>query len=167
MNRVFLASFFVFLVFTSCESGGTGKVADAVKNIEEKKFKDNGEKVQSLAIDSLKYEPASMQNFYSDESDKQMGALETYSERLQVVTDTSNPALRDAVQTKAQRQLDIFKQLQELSLSADTSKNLYSVEYFLNAKTDKNTYQRKVQKYLYQDNLNEVVLDSRYRSEDF
>jgi hypothetical protein len=166
MNKFFLIGILIIFL-SSCSSGKEEKIKTAVEKIEERKFKDNGEKIESLSIDSLRYEPASMQNFYSDQSDKQVTVLERYSERLQTVTDSGNSSTNSAIQSKAQRELDIFKQLQSLSLSADTTKNLYSVEYNLNAKTDKNNYQKKVQKYLYQKDLNEVLLDSRFISDGF
>src|SRR5215210_4949942 len=125
MNKAFAVGILIIL-FSGCSLGAKQKIETAVEKIEKKRFKDNGEKVASLSIDSLRYEPASMQNFYSDQSDNQVNVLETYSERLQTVTDSSNPSTNQAIQQKAQRQLDIFKQLQSLSLTADTVKNLFS-----------------------------------------
>ncbi len=166
MYRTF-GIYILVVFFVGCSLGTEQKIETAIKEIEEKKFEANGEKIRSLSIDSLKYERASMQNFYSDESDKQVNTLETYSDRLYTINDSSNPSTNKAIQAKAQKQLNVFKELQSLSLTADTTKNLYAVDYKLNAKTDKNSYQKRVRKYLYQDGLNEVQLDSRLKSEEF
>src|SRR5689334_19485541 len=105
MNRSLVSKLLVVVFFFSCSLGADQKVENAVKEMEEKRFKNNDEKVESFSIDSLRYEPASMQNFYSDYSDDQVAVLETYSERLQTVTDTTQSPMKDALQAKAQRQL--------------------------------------------------------------
>lgn len=167
MNKIKNLSVCLLVLLAGCRMGMEGKLESAVKKMEQKKYEANGEKLESISIDSLKYEPASMQNFYSDEADKQVNVLDVYSNRLQEVIDTSTVSMKEVVKAKAQKQLEIFNQLQSLSLSADSAKNLYSVEYRLKARTNKNSYDARVQKYLYKDGLKEVTLDGRYVSEAF
>ena len=59
---------FIVVLFAACRSSKDDKFIIAIKEIEETNFISNGEKVESLEIDSLKYSDATMKDFYDMET---------------------------------------------------------------------------------------------------
>lgn len=164
MIRAFV---FCFLLLTACNRSTEQKLTTAIKDIERQRFKNNDEKIESISIDSLSYDEANMQDFYRDQSERQVSVLEVQGERLQNVEPDDESQRAEQIAKRAARQLRIFKQLDALSKTADTTLNLYWVKYRLQAKTDKNRYDTTMEKYVSQNNLKEIKLNERFSSKEF
>ena len=161
--------FLIFSVFVlaACTTSTQQKLNAAIKDIEQQRFKENDEEIQSLSVKTLSYDDASMQDFYRDESDKQRSVLEVQSDRLQGVTEEDESKRAQLITERAARQLKIYQQLDGLSKTADTTMNLYWVKYRLQAKTSKNKYDTTLEKYLSKNDLKQIKLSPQLSAKEF
>jgi hypothetical protein len=151
MNRLLLILQAFILI--SCSSTTGDKIKKAVVNIELDGFEAKGEKVASISADSVQFELGSMAALYLNESARQLEA----PENLHTAAD---PAVANFGMYRLRNIEDNYERLKLMAETADTSRNIYFVNYRLSAKTDQGTYQRSAYKYLSAAGLKEITLDS-------
>lgn len=134
--------FFVLLLFSCSHQSTESKLKSRLEEIEKSDFEKRGEKPESITLDSLSYGIVSKQRYYADQSSR---ALDAY------ISDLKYHYYKETAML-----LKKAKQLDSTAKVADTTKNLYWVEYHLGAKTDKNTYDNKMTRYLQMGSLDEV-----------
>lgn len=158
MKKVIL-SVIILITIVSCKPKSTEeRLKEFATKYETDRFKNDGENVESISLDSFKYDEADMQYywvnknvfFYDIEKEhlsicKELRALHT--QMILNNTSMGKHINEDSVKNVFKKDNEPFikselehKFIDSMSKIADTAKTLYRLEYILKAKTNKQSY---------------------------
>ena len=134
----------------------TSKLYDTISNIEKIELSLGGYKVQSMSITQLKWEPASIKDFYlTRKTNMEKDRLSQQQIYLKLKKDG---VVQNAgkIQDDSIKNVKAMQTLTSLYEHADTTKKLYLVTYHMTAKTNMASYDGMYSKYLSAKDLKEV-----------
>ena len=153
---------FIVILFAACRSSKDDKFIAAMKEIEETYFRSNGEKVESLEIDSLKYSDATMKDFYDMETNRQLNLVNESRSVIATLDERKDSAQIKKKQNENNKRQEVFSQIEALMDLPSAENRLYRVNYYMNAKTNKGSYTVHREKFLTREGLKEIKLDNSF-----
>src|SRR5215203_260206 len=153
---------FMVVLFAACTASKEDKFITAIKETEETYFRSNGEKVESLEIDSLKYFDAIMNDFYDMETNRQLNLVNETRSVIAALDDRKDAAQIKKMNDENIKRQEIFSQIEALMDLPSAQNRLYRVHYHMNAKTDKGSYSLHREKFLTREGLKEIKLDDSF-----
>ena len=153
---------FILVLFAACTLTKEEKFSTAIREIEKIYFISNGEKVESLEIDSLHYADATMKDFYVMERKRQLNLANESREAIATMTGPKDSTQIRKMGDENNKRQDIISKIDALIGLNSASNKLYRVNYKIRAVTDKSPYTLHREKFLTREGLKEIKLDASF-----
>ena len=153
---------FIVVLFAACTSSKKDRFITAIKEAEEIYYRSNGEKVESLEIDSLNYTDATMKDFYDMETNRQLNLVNESRSVIASMSDQQDSAQIRKMEDENNKRQEVFSKIEALMDLPSAANKLHRVNYYINAKTDKGSYMERREKFLTPEGLKEIKLDDSF-----
>lgn len=146
----------LFLSFASCNQSTT---EDKIKEAIEKNVRQESEKIEYLKVDSIHYSLGTLAMFYLNLAISKNKYLQETRSLRQSTLEYPDYSLR----VKLSHEINFIAAKEQLfsklSENLDTSIKVYNVDYYINFKSPKYSYEGHEATYLYANNLTPVKID--------
>ena len=153
---------FIVVLFAACRSSKDDKFIIAIKEIEETNFISNGEKVESLEVDSLKYADATMKDFFDMETNRQLNLVNESRSLIATLDERKDSAQIRKMDDENNQRQEVFSQIEALMDLPSAENRIYRANYYMKAKTNKGSYTVHREKFLTREGLKEIKLDDSF-----
>lgn len=156
--------FLVPLFVCSCHQSTENKLADAIIKQQTQRLEKDGEKVESIHVDSLHYELSPIGVYYLQHEkiefdfDKEVSVTENELMRF-CLHNNDTSRLRKIVEKRADRRAKI-EYLLNLALARDSSLKIFYIKSHMVYKTNQSSFDGDKTEYLYADNMDRVRIDT-------